>query len=258
MKFDKLAGAAIAVAVAFCLGTAPAVAGGGPKSKGPVRAMAPGAATHGPVATVHGAATQGPKTTVHGSSASAHGPKTTAAHGPKTTTHGAAGTHGPKATSGQTKTATHGNPHAATGTGTTATVAGTPTHAQQLLAKNTNLRERLLTRFPAGTDINLAAAGFKNLGQFVAAVNVSNNLGIPFADLKAKMTGTDMAGLPIAGATTTSLGQAIQQLRGLPEGEATTTAQTALVKANTEIEATSVKTTTTTTTTTKAKPKTHQ
>jgi hypothetical protein len=48
-----------------------------------------------------------------------------------------------------------------------------------------------------------AAAGFKNLGQFIAAANVSNNLQVSFTELKAKM----MSGM--------SLGQAIQAVRPL-------------------------------------------
>ena len=62
------------------------------------------------------------------------------------------------------------------------------------------------------TDINLATEGFKNFGQFNAAVNASQNLGIDFADLKASMTGITLEGektnLP-----TKSLGQSIKQYR---------------------------------------------
>ena len=83
---------------------------------------------------------------------------------------------------------------------TTSTVTLTP--VQQKLQKNTNLAAKLTSRLPAGTDLMLASAGFRNLGQFVAAVNVSNNLKIPFTELKTKMV-TD--GL--------SLGQAIQSLK---------------------------------------------
>jgi hypothetical protein len=87
------------------------------------------------------------------------------------------------------------------------------TKAQQLLAKNENLAAKLQSRLPAGTDLQQAAAGFRNLGQFVAAVNVSKNLGIPFPDLKAAMTGPDAV----------SLGQAIQQLRPMVDSETETT-----------------------------------
>src|SRR4051794_18123510 len=41
--------------------------------------------------------------------------------------------------------------------------------------------QRLL---PPGTDLKTAEAGFKNEGQFIAALHVSKNLGIPFDQLK--------------------------------------------------------------------------
>ena len=56
---------------------------------------------------------------------------------------------------------------------------------------------------PAGADVQNAARGFKNLGQFVAAAHVSHNLNIPFDQLKAKMIGPDAE----------SLGKAIHNLR---------------------------------------------
>jgi hypothetical protein len=56
---------------------------------------------------------------------------------------------------------------------------------------------------PAGTDVSAAAAGFKNLGQFVAAVHVAHNLDIPFDALRARLTGPQ----PM------SLGQAIGELK---------------------------------------------
>jgi hypothetical protein len=65
------------------------------------------------------------------------------------------------------------------------------------------------------------ATGFKNFGQFVAAVHVSKNLGIPFADLQAKMTGSNAV----------SLGKAIQELK--PEANAKDEAK----KASTQTDA---------------------
>src|SRR5215813_721274 len=65
------------------------------------------------------------------------------------------------------------------------------------------LASKLQSRLPAGTDLQQAASGFKNLGQFVAAVHVSHNLGIPFDQLKAKMIGPPAE----------SLGKAIQDLK---------------------------------------------
>jgi hypothetical protein len=73
---------------------------------------------------------------------------------------------------------------------------------QQKLQRNRNLAGNLERRLPAGTDLIAAAEGFRNLGQFVAAVNVSNNLGISFTELKSRMVDDGM-----------SLGQAIQAER---------------------------------------------
>ena len=90
-----------------------------------------------------------------------------------------------------------------TTTGTSPATTTELTAVQQKLKQNTNLAAKVATRLPQGTDVIGAAAGFKNLGQFVAAANVSHNLQISFTELKAKM----MAGM--------SLGQAIQAVRPL-------------------------------------------
>jgi hypothetical protein len=178
---------------------------------------------HGPATspTVHG------QSTTHGSSgATTHGSSGATTHGNSgTTTHGQSGSHGP-ATKPTTSTTTHGsgnthasgggNPHSTGGTSTTTKSGGTATGTspttttgtgstvtltpvQQKLQKNTNLADKLRTRLPANTDLMDAAKGFKNLGQFVAAVNVSNNLGLDFTQLKTRMVDDGM-----------SLGQAIQ------------------------------------------------
>jgi len=70
------------------------------------------------------------------------------------------------------------------------------------LASNPQLASKLQALLPPGTNLQTAAQGFKNLGQFVAAVHVSKNLGIPFDQLKTTMTGPPPE----------SLGKAIQQL----------------------------------------------
>lgn len=72
-----------------------------------------------------------------------------------------------------------------------------------LLTQNTKLSAKLQSLLPAGTNLQQAASGFKNLGQFVAAVHVSHNLGISFSALKTEMTGPDHD----------SLGQAIHDLQ---------------------------------------------
>lgn len=73
----------------------------------------------------------------------------------------------------------------------------------ELLTQNTKLSSRLQGLLPQGANLQDAAKGFKNLGQFVAAVHVSHNLGIPFDQLKATMIGPPPK----------SLGQAIHQLK---------------------------------------------
>lgn len=76
--------------------------------------------------------------------------------------------------------------------------ASSPTN---LLSKNTKLASTLQSRLgsmlPSGMSLTEAASGFKNLGQFVAAVHVSHNLDIPFSDLKSKMTSGDSLGKAI-------------------------------------------------------------
>ena len=74
-----------------------------------------------------------------------------------------------------------------------------------------------------------AESGFKNHGQFIAALHVSQNLGIPFDQLKAKMTGVSVnaAGQTIT-STPMSPGKAIHELRpDLTESQANQQAQEA-------------------------------
>ena len=193
---------------------------GGPKLK----ATTAGAKTHGPTI----------KTTTHGGG-----------HAKTTTTAKVAGPKAPKAKStttakanakaetkaakkSTTTTSTSGTP---TGTTTTTDTAAVPlTKVQEKLQKNTNLASKLESRLPAGTDLMTAAEGFRNLGQFVAAVNVSNNLGLDFTKLKIAMVDDGM-----------SLGQAIQSQRSTLE--ATGIATTAQRDADALIQATEPTTT---------------
>ena len=73
----------------------------------------------------------------------------------------------------------------------------------ELLTQDTKLSSKLQGLLPSGTKLQDAAKGFDHLGQFVAAVHVSHNLGIPFDQLKAKITGPSAV----------SLGEAIHQLK---------------------------------------------
>ena len=117
--------------------------------------------------------------------------------------------------------ANHGN---ANSNGGNAGGAGA-THGKtmdQLLTQNTKLSDKIsnLTKQPA----QLACAGFKNLGQCVAAAHVSKNLGITFDCLKSDMLGTaplKPSSCPTGtGAKSMSLGKSIQALH--PAGDSKT------------------------------------
>ena len=63
---------------------------------------------------------------------------------------------------------------------------------------NPTLAAKVQTLLPKDVSMNDAAAGFKNEGQFIAALHVSKNLNIPFDQLKAKMTGSESMSLGAA------------------------------------------------------------
>jgi hypothetical protein len=97
------------------------------------------------------------------------------------------------------------------------------------LAHNSALSARLQPLLPSGTNLQTAASGFKNLGQFVAAVHVSHNLKIPFDQLKAKMTGSNPE----------SLGRAVQDLEpNLSQKTLKTDVKTAERQAKQDLETT--------------------
>jgi hypothetical protein len=72
-----------------------------------------------------------------------------------------------------------------------------------ILSRNSKLNSKLGSLLPNGMTAQQACSGFKNLGQCVAAIHVSHNLDIPFADLKTKITGDNSE----------SLGKAIHQFK---------------------------------------------
>jgi len=90
--------------------------------------------------------------------------------------------------------------------------------AQEALQQNPGVAGEVAKLLPAGTDLQAAASGFANLGDFVAALHVSSNLGIPFADLKTKMLASR------------DLGAAIQALK--PEADGQVEARRARAKAD--------------------------
>jgi len=111
-------------------------------------------------------------------------------HATPTPTTATAPTHGSARTTTPTTTAT-----------TTTTATMNPIAAK--ISSHPQQAARIERMLPAGMTLNQASLGFRNQGQFIAALHVSQNLHIPFVDLKRAMTGPNAM----------SLGQAIHTLR---------------------------------------------
>lgn len=176
------------------------------------------------------AAAQG-KSGTHGPSATTHGrPTTTTATGTATTTtatsHGKssdAGSHGSAKSDRQSSTTTSSS----TANTTTTTTVG-PNALSTKISGNSEQLAKVSGMLPQGVTLEQATAGFRNQGQFIAALNASKNQGVSFVDLQKAMT---VDGL--------SLGQAVRQLKAAPASTTTGTSSTT----------TGTGTTTTTTTT---------
>jgi len=83
----------------------------------------------------------------------------------------------------------------------TATTAPASNIASKI-AKNPQQLARVTALLPAGMTLEQASAGFRNQGQFLAALNASKNQGVSFAALQTAMTEEGA-----------SLGQAVKRLR---------------------------------------------
>jgi hypothetical protein len=95
------------------------------------------------------------------------------------------------------------------------------------ISSHPQLNAKITALLPAHTTLNQASTGFKNQGQFIAALHVSRNLGISFAALKADMTTKHM-----------SLGQAIQAVKHTSTTTATTQASKAEQQADRDAKST--------------------
>ncbi len=154
-------------------------------------------------------------------------------HGGAGGASGAGGSHGAAMSNG---TADHGN--------SDSSAKGTSISPTMLLTNNTKLDNTLTSKLqskgllPAGTDLKDACAGFKNLGQCVAAIHVSHNLNVPFACMKANMSGaTPAAGATCpagTGSSKLSLGKSIQALA--PKADSKTASKTATTEADADIK----------------------
>jgi len=124
--------------------------------------------------------------------------------------------HGSSATTpGATPTSSHGD--ASSHSANSGSMDSRKKAPDQLLSQNTKLSDNLSKLLPTGVTSQQACDGFKNLGQCVAAIHVSHNLGLDFNALKCDMTGK--ADSPTATCPTNtsskklSLGQAIETLK---------------------------------------------
>jgi hypothetical protein len=88
------------------------------------------------------------------------------------------------------------------------------------------LNARITAMLPAHMSLDRASRGFKNQGQFIAALHAAKDLNVSFADLKAEMTGS----------AHDSLGQAIHDLK--PTADASASAKTAEQEAHSDIKST--------------------
>jgi hypothetical protein len=221
MKFSDLVSITVAAAFAAATGAVPAAAG-----NNKVKPVKPAAAAKAKPAKAPKASTPAKTNVKAAKPNSSAKPKAAGSSKPLTSANQAAASNKPAP--GNTK-----NAKGDTGPFSSANGDGRPeptspalpsSKAQEKLASNAKLRAKMQSRLPRGVDVMSAAGGFKNLGQFVAAVNVSRNLGIEFNTLKRWMVGQGY-----------SLGQAIQQAKAMDAGRATSLANAAVIEANNEI-----------------------
>jgi hypothetical protein len=121
----------------------------------------------------------------------------------------------------------HGNGHAPDHPGNAkagSSSTSTPSFVSRM-QRNPQLTSRLTPLLPSGMSLESAAQGFRNQGQFIAALHVSKNVGIPFDQLKTEMTGSNHR----------SLGQAIETLK--PNADATKEVKTAEDEAKEDVNA---------------------
>jgi len=219
MKYSDLFRTAAAAALSLAVAAVPAVAKNGNTKVKPAVAKP---ASAGPKAKVQAPKAQAPKAAkAQAPKAKAQAPKAAGAATTKSSTKSAS----TKGSSSKADRSGDGTPAASLQD--FAAPSQPLSKAQQKLMANENLRNKMRARL--GTDPMIAASGFKNLGQFVATVNVANNLGLDFNMLKGLMVNRGM-----------SLGQAIQQAKAIEARRATSLANTALRQADDEIAATSL------------------
>jgi hypothetical protein len=120
-------------------------------------------------------------------------------------------------------------PHTAKSAPTAKPTTGSPSNTANQIATKISAHPQLLANIngllPTGMTLEQASAGFKNEGQFIAALHVSRNLDIPFAQLQSEMAGKDHD----------SLGKAIHDLK--PSVDAKASAKEAEQEADADLKA---------------------
>jgi hypothetical protein len=141
---------------------------------------------------------------------------TTTAKAPKSSSPKSSSTKLAKTTNAKKSTTTTASTTSSTTVGSTTSTDTTTvpvgpemnSKLQKKLGEDSQHATRLAAKLnlPEGITIQQAAAGFKNWGQFNAAVNLSTSKGIPFNDLKAAMTGWTLPNVLTGDATKTTTG----------------------------------------------------
>ena len=166
------------------------------------------------------AAAQG-KSGTHGTGATTHGgpTTTTTATGTGSTATSGATTHGKSADAGSRgndKSGRKSSPTTSSNTANTTTPTTTgPNALSTKISRHPEQLAKISSMLPSGVTLDQATAGFRNQGQFIAALNASKTQGVPFADLQKAMT---VDGL--------SLGQAVRQLKTASSSTTTGTSST--------------------------------
>lgn len=145
---------------------------------------------------------------------STHSSTTTSNTGKSMTTRSTTTAPGTTTTTGGTKTGgttpstpTGGRHHDGDHHSGTHTPSPSSSPIATKIQSHPNLAAKVTAMLPQGMTMNQAARGFKNQGQFIAALHASQRTGIPFSDLKRAMVTRHE-----------SLGQAIHSLRPSASG----------------------------------------
>lgn len=159
---------------------------------------------------------------------------------PPTHTHPSPKPKTPKTTTKTTTATTRKTSKTTSASNTTPTTTMNPIATK--IASHPQLKSKVMAMIPAGMTLDQASAGFRNQGQFIAALHAADHMGCDtcFAQLKTDMVDKGM-----------SLGQSIQDVRQTNSTSAQTQAAIAQREADSDLKVT---TTTTTTTTSKKKP----